>query len=124
MSEEWRPVRGYESAYVVSNQGTVRSVERYVRGRENSHRKLQGKVLTPRTRPDGTLAVNLWHKNKYRQVPVRRIVLDAFDGPQPRGHDAANADGDPTNNRLTNLEWQLDKRLRGDVMGLRQLLHR
>lgn len=112
MTEEWRPVRGYEDTYQVSNQGTVRSVERYVRGKkypltgEYSRRKLQGKVLSPRTRPDGILAVNLWSKNKYRQFRVRRLVLDAFDGPQPHGFDAANIDGDHTNNRLENLEWR------------------
>jgi hypothetical protein len=66
--------------------------------------------LTPRVRPDGTLAVNLWSENGYRQLPIRRIVLDAFDGPQPRGFDAANANGDPTDNRLTNLEWKPDRR--------------
>lgn len=94
-----------------------------MKGRENSRRKLQGKLLTPRIRPDGCHAVNLWVKNKYRQVPIRRIVLDAFDGPQPAGYDAANTNGDPTDNRLTNLEWQLDKRLRG-VVGLRRALIR
>lgn len=121
--EEWRPVRGFESAYAVSNMGIVKSVDRYVKGRENSRRWLKGVVLTPRTRPDGTLAVNLWQENSYRQVPVRRIVLDAFDGPQPRGFDAVNIDEDPTNNRLSNLEWQLDKRLRS-VVAFRQYLNR
>ena len=112
MPEQWRPVRGYEGAYKVCDSGYVESVERDVRGRENSRRHLKGKRLTPRVRPDGTLAVNLWSENSYRQIPIRRIVLDAFSGPQPRGYDAANINGDPNDNRLSNLQWQLDRRLR------------
>lgn len=119
--EQWRPVRGYESAYECSDLGVVQSRERYVRGRENSRRKLQGKRLTPRVRPDGTLAVNLWHQNGYRQVPIRRIVLDAFDGPQPRGYDAVNKDGNPQNNNLGNLKWSPDKRLRS-TSGLQAMI--
>lgn len=110
MAEKWRPVRGYEEAYRCSDMGEVESIERYVRGRENSRRLLRGQRLTPRVRPDGTLAVNLWSENGYRQIPIRRIILDAFKGPQPRGYDAANKNGDPNDNQLSNLEWKLDKR--------------
>lgn len=119
MAEEWRPVRGYTGIYEVSSEGRIRSVEREVSGRERSARRLRGQELTPRIRPDGTRAVNLWHGNKYRQIPVRRIVLEAFDRERPRGFDAKNIDGDPANNRLENLQWAPDRRLR-HVYGLAQ----
>lgn len=113
MVEEWKPVRGYEDKYEASNLGQVQSVTRSVRGREGSTREIQGKLLTPRIRPDGTWAINLWVKNEYRQIPLRRIVLEAFDQPRPHGYDAVNANGDPADNRLSNLEWQPDKRTAG-----------
>ena len=69
-------------------------------------------MLTPRIRPDGTYVVNLWRNNKYRQVPIRRIVLEAFDRAQPRGMDAINVNGNPADNNLKNLRWQIDQRLR------------
>ena len=94
-----------------------------MKGRENSHRKLQGKLLTPRIRPDGTMAVNLWCKNRYRQVPIRRLVLEAFDRAQPMGYDAANMNGDLADNRLINLQWERDKRPRS-IAGLRRVLGR
>src|ERR1700757_1678122 len=109
--EDWLPVRGYEGQYEVSNLGRVRSIARSVRGRDGSTRAIKGKVLTPRIRPDLTHAVNLWVQNDYRQVPIRRVVLEAFDQPRPTGYDAANKNGDPSDNRLSNLEWKLDKRL-------------
>lgn len=111
-SEKWLPVRGYEGQYEVSSLGRVQSVVRTVRGRDGSTREIQGKVLTPRVRPDGTYAVNLWVQNDYRQVPIRRLVLEAFDKPRPTGLDAANIDDNPANNQLTNLTWKPDKRLR------------
>ncbi len=112
MTAEWRPVTGYEGLYEVSSQGQVRSVSRTVKGREGSDRHIQGKLLTPRTRPDGTLAVNLWKSNAYRQLPVRRLVLSAFDSSRPQGYDAVHVNGDPADNRLQNLQWQLDRRSR------------
>lgn len=121
MVEEWKPVRGYENHYEASNLGNVRSVAREVRGRDGSTRWIQGRVLTPRIRPDSTHAVNLWVHNKYRQIPVRRIVLEAFDRPKPNGFDAANKNDDPADNRLSNLQWKPDKRL---AAGTRSLLGR
>lgn len=112
MTAEWLPVTGYEGLYEVSNQGEVRSLARSVKGRECSDRQITGKVIVPRIRPDGTVAVNLWKSNTYKQVPVRRIVLLAFDGPRPKGYDATNVNGDPGDNRLHNLQWQPDRRSR------------
>jgi hypothetical protein len=104
--KEWAPVRGYEDLYEASRRGFVQSLDREVAGRDGSMRKVKGKVLTPRVRPDGTVAVNLWRNNEYVQVPVRRIVLEAHDGPRPEGMDAVNVDGNPANNKLSNLEWK------------------
>lgn len=43
--EQWKDVIGYESYYQVSNLEQVRSVDRVVRGRQNSTRKLKGRIL-------------------------------------------------------------------------------
>lgn len=36
---------------------------------------------------------------------VHRLVLEAFVGPCPAGHQCAHLDGDPSNNRVANLAW-------------------
>ena len=110
VAEQWRPVPGWGGAYEVSDMGRVRSVPRQVAGRigrdgTNSIRTVQGRILSPRVRKDGTLAVNLWAGNKYRQWPIKRLVLEAFTCRQPMGYDARNIDEDPANNMLSNLEW-------------------
>lgn len=107
--EQWARVLDpqYRDSYEVSDQGRVRSVPRQVAGRDGSVRTLQGKILSPRIRPDGTRAVNLWSKNRYRQVPIKRLVLESFTGRrQPQGYDAENVNEDPGDNRLGNLRWK------------------
>ena len=112
--EQWRPVLDprFSSSYHVSDQGRAKSVPRQVAGRigrdgSASIRTVKGKILSPRVRPDGTRAVNLWFENDYVQMPVKRLVLEAFTGQrQPLGYDAKNIDGDPANNKLSNLRWE------------------
>ena len=48
MTEEWRPVLGWEGLYEVSNQGRVRSVNRVAKSRPGVTRAIKGKVLRPR----------------------------------------------------------------------------
>lgn len=100
------PVVDWEDKYQVSDMGNVRSIDRKVAGRGKSVRSLKGKPLSPRIRPDGTRAVNLWRENVYEQKPVKRLVLEAFGSPRPPGHDAKNINEDPSDNRLTNLRWE------------------
>ena len=110
--ERWRPVLGFEDSYQVSDLGRVRSITRQVAGRPGrdgspSVRTLQGKILSPRIRPDGTRAINLWAGNSYRQLSVKRIVLEAWTGKeQPLGYEPKNIDDDPANNALSNLKWE------------------
>lgn len=107
MSEQWLPVYQFEQTYEVSSYGRVRSCDRVVSGRNGSKRRLQGQLLQPRRREDGAMAVNLWGANKYQQRLVHRLVLEAFDRPQPRGMEAAHLNTIPHDNRRENLQWEL-----------------
>lgn len=108
----WAQVLDYEDLYRASDEGWVESLDRFVRGRDDSMRWVRGIELTPRVRWDGSFAVNLWRDNRYQQIPVARIIFEAFIGRRPEGMDAYNINGDPVDNRLENLEWQTEKRLR------------
>lgn len=41
-----------------------------------------------------------------RDVSIHCLVLEAFIGPRPDGHQASHLDGDRTNNRLDNMRWE------------------
>lgn len=110
VAERWTPVVSfdgiYAQAYEVSDHGLVQSIPRHRKGRQNSTRKVNGRILSPRIRDNGVRAVNLWHENAYRQVPVKVLILEAFVGPCPPGHEAKCVDGDEANLALSNLAYK------------------
>lgn len=91
MSEEWRPVVGYEGLYDVSNAGRVRRVG--------------GGYLRPMAMPRGYLQVALSSGGVERRHLVHRLVASAWLGPPPPGTAVNHIDGDKANNRADNLEW-------------------
>jgi len=101
MSETWRPIPGYEGIYSVSNQGSVKSLDRIT---DRGHRR-KGKILTSITMKNGYHIVTLWRNGKQKSALVHRLVLFAFVGPQPEGMESRHKNGDKNNNSLSNLSW-------------------
>lgn len=100
MDVEWRPVRGFEGRYEVSNDGRLRalySVNQHKAGRILKGGPAHGGYRLYRMfRGDGTpSSVLLIHK----------IVLEAFVGFAPEGMECRHLDGDPSNAHISNLQW-------------------
>lgn len=53
--------------------------------------------------------MNLSKSNAVESFLVHRLVLTAFVGPCPEGMEGCHEDGDPSNNRATNLRWDTHK---------------
>lgn len=113
MNEVWKPVKGYEDLYEVSNYGRVRSVDHYTTVVQKSRTYnifRKGQVLTPKPRHHGYLAVPLYGRGGHatrnmRSFSVHRLVAEAFVE-NPNGYTEVNhKDEDKTNNRAENLEW-------------------
>jgi hypothetical protein len=93
--ERWLPVVGWETLYEISSFGRVKSLHCGVRS---------GVTLKPRMGTKGYLVVSL--SNGIKQTfSIHKLVLEAFVGPRPDGHECCHGDGDPTNNCLSNLRW-------------------
>jgi hypothetical protein len=102
VAEEWRPVPGYGAAYVVSNWGRVRSLDRVT----PDGRLIRGYLRKPgRPKPGSYLHLDLWKENVAYTVYVHRLVLEAFVGPCPPGMEACHNNGIRDDNRLENLRW-------------------
>ena len=105
MTEQWKPIEGYEGLYEVSNLGHVRGVARIVRSSGISQRMALGRVLKPYTNKLRYQYVALSKDNKRETLSVHRLVAMAFI-PNPDNLPCVNhKDEDPKNNKVENLEW-------------------
>jgi hypothetical protein len=108
--EEWREVPGF-SAYLVSNLGRVRSVDRLLVQKNARTYKRQGVLLRPVKSASGHLFVSL--AGGCGGEPTRRgehylvhvLVMLAFTGACPPKQEIRHLDGNPENNALTNLRY-------------------
>lgn len=110
IDEVWKDVPGREGIYQVSDKGRVRSLSRLVTnrggrwGRPTCYR-LPGRILKPCTIPNGYRRVVLSSSGRMRGFYVHHLVLLAFIGPRPAGHECCHGNRDKTDNHLGNLRW-------------------
>lgn len=97
MDEVWKPIKGYEGLYEVSNMGRVKSL-----------RWPSPKILSPE-KPGGYCRIQLYKNKKKIRMLVHRLVASAFI-PNPYNKPEVNhIDGDKENNKVDNLEWVTGK---------------
>jgi hypothetical protein len=91
VEEHWRYVPGYNQKYAVSTLGRIVSF--------NTERLL--KTGLKKDRPSVRLSLD----GRPKDLCVHTLVLTAFRGPRPPGHECRHLDGDKLNNVLSNLVW-------------------
>lgn len=90
MTEEWKPIEGYEGVYEVSNMGNVR----------------RRKVLKPQTNPKtGYKHVSLYWDGKPTIRLIHQLVMEAFVGPAPDGMEVCHGPNGKADNSLANLRY-------------------
>jgi hypothetical protein len=102
-TEQWLPLPGWEGRYEASSEGQVRSVSRI----SPQGRRVGGKILSQTLRGFGYQHVSL-HNNATGErsfMTVHKAVMLAFVGPRPEGQEIRHIDGNPLNNKLSNLTF-------------------
>lgn len=92
--EIWKPIKGYEENYCVSNYGRIKSTYH-----------ASEKLLIPRNAGRGYMQVALFKNHKAKNFSVHRLVAEHFVQ-NPNGFGFVNhKDENKSNNVATNLEW-------------------
>jgi len=105
--------------YQVSNEGLIRTVDRYGWAANRKPPRLSGKTINPTLRKDGYYQFNVRKEGKTLIKYVHHVVAEAFLGIKPEGHEVCHRDGNPSNNLASNLRYdtptgnQADKKLHG-----------
>lgn len=103
-NEIWKPVKGFEGLYEVSNKGNVRSLDRHLMW-GNQYCLFKGKPMKPFPNSMGYLRVRLCKNSKVKNYYVHRLVAEAFI---PNPNDLPFIDHINTirdDNRVENLRW-------------------
>lgn len=105
MMEIWKPIKGYEELYQVSNKGRVKSLDRYIGHRfEGKLRKHKGRVLKP-SLWSGYRIVNLVKDKKRKTFQIHRLVAQAFLKNPDKLPVVHHKDSNTLNNTVENLQW-------------------
>ena len=98
LPEEWRPIVEYEGIYEASSRGGIRRVAA-------SRTRRKWSVLTGTAEKNGYRRVRLSKNGHKQRWLVHQLVLTAFAGTPPKGHECNHCDRNKANNVLGNLEW-------------------
>lgn len=97
IEEVWKPIKGYEDKYLVSNLGNIVANNFQGHGRQ--------KQKTPTLNKEGYFCIMLWKNSKPKLFRVHRLVADAFIPNPDNKPQVDHINTDRLDNRVENLRW-------------------
>ena len=93
------------TGYRVGSDGSVWSRHKTRWGLSDDWHKLKPGII--RSKGYRNYSREMVHLGRGKGRYVHHLVLEAFIGPRPPGHEACHTNGNPMDNRLSNLYWGL-----------------
>lgn len=108
LDKTWKPIKGFEGLYEVSNTGEIKALERFVLNNGGMQRKHE-RILKQNISKNKHCMVVLCKDGKTYPKLVHRIVAEMFI-PNPENKPCIDhIDTDVTNNSVENLRWVTQK---------------
>lgn len=105
MEEIWKPIKGYEGLYEISNFGNIKSLERKAKNRGKGKRFIRERILKPSIdRPNGYYQIKLSKNGKMKTFKIHKLVIEHFFKKISKGLVVNHIDGNKLNNNINNLE--------------------
>lgn len=104
MPEEWRPVKGFEELFLVSNTGRVKALGRSYND-NGTDVWLEEHIVQPFVTNIGYVQYNLRVQGKCFKRYAHRLVAEAFIPNPAHKQEVDHIDNDKTNNCVNNLQW-------------------
>lgn len=101
---EWKDIKGYEGYYQISPDGTVKSLDRFIK-QGNCIRHEREKIKKIHEGPYGYPCVTLCKNKKSRSFPLHRLLAIAFIPNPENKPQVDHINTDKMDYRLENLRW-------------------
>lgn len=102
----WKDIEGFEGIYQVSDDGLVRSCDRWVCfGKNGGEKFVKGIVLKPRPNNNGYLRVQLSKDGVSKDYYIHILVATAYIPNVENKPQVDHINCDKTDNRVENLRW-------------------
>lgn len=109
ITEIWKPIKGWEDYYEISNLGRVRSKTRTIPYKGHYQRTIKSRILKGRPTKGGYWQVCLQREGKRQWLYIHRLIGMHFCSRPPGTNVVRHKDDTPGNCHAENLLWGTQK---------------